>query len=136
MSREQRDRWRLGLVLAAVVAVAAWGLARALPPVAAAGYFVEDLLNGFLAPPEPQHDSIAIVAITDDSLAEHVCLAPIDRDFLADLVTRLRAAGVRAIGLDILLDRPTWPGRMRACAGRCRPPGRPWSPSPPGRPRP
>ena len=37
------------------------------------------------------------------------CRSPVDRAFLADLIERLRAAKVRAIGIDILFDQPTIP---------------------------
>ncbi len=49
------------------------------------------------------HPHIAIVTITDASLPT----TPIDRGFLADLVTAVDRAGAKAIGLDVFFRRPT-----------------------------
>ena len=93
---------------------------------------LDDLLVAFLAPAEPQHRGVAVVAIDEDTLAAAACRSPIDRFLLAGIVERLASAGVRAIGLDVLLDQPTNPeadARLgAACYGRHGPR---WSPSPP-----
>jgi CHASE2 domain-containing sensor protein len=49
------------------------------------------------------HPHIALVTITDASLPT----TPIDRGFLADLVTAIDRAGAKAIGLDVFFRRPT-----------------------------
>lgn len=66
-----------------------------------------------LAPtPDAQvRDKIAVLTITEDTLAGFAYRSPIDRGFLADLILRLDAAGARAIGLDILLDQPSDPAK-------------------------
>src|SRR5687767_14517335 len=102
------------LVLAAMVAgvaLAISGLIRVLPPLAAADDLADALLISYSAPPEPQHAGIALVVFGEDGMATAVCRAPIDRDMLADLVGRLGSAGVRAIGIDVLLDQATMPDR-------------------------
>jgi CHASE2 domain-containing sensor protein len=49
------------------------------------------------------HPHVALVTITDASLPT----TPIDRGFLADLVTAVDRAGAAAIGLDVFFRRPT-----------------------------
>ena len=68
---------------------------------------VADIRVATLSPAEPQHPAIVVVAVTEDTLAALPYRSPLDRRFLADLLRTLEAAGVRAIGLDILLDQPT-----------------------------
>ncbi|MGB0629611.1 MAG: ATP-binding protein [Alphaproteobacteria bacterium] len=45
--------------------------------------------------------------ITEDTLAQYPYRFPLDRGMLADAIERFNAAGVRAIGMDILFDQPT-----------------------------
>ena len=68
---------------------------------------VADIRVATLSPAEPQHPDIVVVAVTEDTLAALPYRSPLDRRFLAGLLRTLEAAGVRAIGLDILLDQPT-----------------------------
>jgi class 3 adenylate cyclase/CHASE2 domain-containing sensor protein len=96
-------------VAIAAAALLAPLLPRLVPPLALASHFADDLLLARLAPPAPQNEDIVVIGITDETLARLPCRAPVDRAFLAGLVERLAAAGVRAIGLDILLDAPTTP---------------------------
>lgn len=49
---------------------------------------------------------IAVVTIDDETLKD-LPSSPIDRGLLADLVTAIKEAGARAIGLDILFYKPT-----------------------------
>ena len=55
---------------------------------------------------EPVKD-IVLLLINEKSLKGYPYLSPIDRGLLADLVTAIDATGPKAIGLDIILDRPT-----------------------------
>lgn len=105
---------RDGALLAGLTAAGLWAAMAWLPPLAAADRWVEDLAVARLAPPQPQHPAIAIIAITEDSLAALPYRAPLDRGLLADLIARLRGKGVRAIGLDVLLDQPTEPAKDAA----------------------
>lgn len=95
------------LVLAALVAAAILLAVRVLPPLAIADHLVEDVAVARLAPPCRQDPGIAIIGITEDSLAALPYRAPLDRGLLARLVTLLKAKNVRAIGLDVLIDQPT-----------------------------
>ncbi len=60
-----------------------------------------------------KRDDIVIVTLTEDTLAQFPYRSPIDRGFLADLISTLDAAGPKAIGLDILLDSPSDPDKDR-----------------------
>jgi CHASE2 domain-containing sensor protein len=54
-----------------------------------------------------QHPSVAIVAITDDTLAGYRTYLPVDRGLLARVVEAVDAAGAKVIGLDFLFTSPT-----------------------------
>ena len=65
-----------------------------------------DLLTAYLSPAAKSQDRrIALVKISEDSLDGY--LSPIDRDFLGRLISRIDSAGPRAIGIDLIFDRPT-----------------------------
>ena len=91
------------------VSAAALGLTRLVPPLRSADESFRDLAIAYFSPPAPQHAGIVLVTLGEDLFATLACRSPVDRGFLADLVGRLEAAGVRAIGLDILFDQPTIP---------------------------
>jgi adenylate cyclase len=59
------------------------------------------------APPSPSEQSPIIVAIDEPSLAEIGLRWPWPRDLHAELVTALREAGAKAIGLDIIFAEPS-----------------------------
>jgi class 3 adenylate cyclase len=52
---------------------------------------------------------LVVVAIDDLSLAKSAFQSPVDRQVLASVVERLDQLGARAIALDIVLDRPSFP---------------------------
>lgn len=54
-----------------------------------------------------QHPDVAIVEITEETLAPYPYRLPADRKLLARLVRTLDKIGVRAIGIDFLFLRPT-----------------------------
>jgi len=57
------------------------------------------------------YPGIAVVAITESVLDAFPYRSPVDRQFLSDLLKKLAAKHVRAIGLDVLFDRPTEPAK-------------------------
>lgn len=59
------------------------------------------------------NDDIVIIAIRETSLARLPYASPIDRGLLAEAVEVLGRKGARAIGLDIIIDRPTEPDKDR-----------------------
>ena len=63
-------------------------------------------------PKAPSQDKdIEIVTITDHVLDQFPYQSPVDRAYLARLLTMLAAKHARAIGLDVLFDRPTEPAK-------------------------
>ena len=60
------------------------------------------------------HPEIVVVTITESVLDAFPYRSPVDRRFLSDLLNKLAAKHVRAIGVDVLLDRPTEPDKDEA----------------------
>lgn len=69
--------------------------------------WLTDLRLTSIAPAIEPHPDIVLFTITEDTLAQFPYRFPLDRGMLADSLKRLNAAGVRAIGMDILFDQPT-----------------------------
>ena len=98
------------LQVAAIVAgivVASVAAPRLFPLLGNVEKRLVDLRIAALAPREPLHPGIVIVAITEDTLAELRYRSPVDRSFLAGVLRALDQAGARAVGLDILFDQRT-----------------------------
>jgi class 3 adenylate cyclase len=72
-----------------------------------------------------QNAQVALVTITEDTLALLPYRSPVDRALLADVTLALKAAGARAIGFDILFDRPTEPDKDEAFLAAVRSEGAP-----------
>ncbi|MFC5309518.1 CHASE2 domain-containing protein, partial [Azospirillum picis] len=107
----RHPRWRLTLAVVLGSAVLAFAAARLVPPLHAADETLADRLAAGAAPAEPQHPAVALVLFGEDSFAGLACRSPLDRGMLADIVAVLAAAGVKAIGIDILFDQPTLPAQ-------------------------
>ena len=58
------------------------------------------------APAEPSKD-VVVVAIDETTLAAFPYRSPVDRAFVADLITQLSNKGAKVIGVDIIVDQPT-----------------------------
>ncbi|CAO3425530.1 CHASE2 domain-containing protein [Azospirillum endophyticum] len=82
---------------------------RLVPPLRTADESLGDRLIAAATPALPQHPAIALVLFGEDSFAGLACRSPVDRGMLADIIGVLAAAGVRAIGIDVLFDQPTLP---------------------------
>ncbi|MBF0125815.1 MAG: adenylate/guanylate cyclase domain-containing protein [Magnetococcales bacterium] len=103
-------------VLAIVVLVSAllgWGSVRHVAVLRMIEQWTGDLRLA-TPPPEPQHPEIIVVAINEETLEQFPYRAPIDRQFLSDLLLTLENKGARALLLDILLDQPTEPEKDAA----------------------
>jgi len=68
---------------------------------------VRDIRVAALSPPVPQSKEIVVVGLTEETVSQFTYRSPVDRKFLADLITTLENKGVREIGIDVLLDQPT-----------------------------
>ena len=66
-----------------------------------------DIRISALQPPEQQSKDIVLATITEETVALFQYRSPIDREFIADLIMLLQTKGVKAIGIDVLLDSPT-----------------------------
>jgi len=69
--------------------------------------FVRDTMMATISPWTSAPEGIVLVTVTEDTLKGFAYRSPIDRDFLAKLVTRLASAKPKAIGIDLLFDQPT-----------------------------
>jgi adenylate cyclase len=101
----------LALSTCLVVASQRW-----LPFVGGAENILSDLRLTMLTPPMPQDRQIVVIGITETTLERFTYRSPIDRAFLADLITALDASGASAIGIDILFDQATEPDKDAALA--------------------
>ncbi len=107
---------RRPLILSAVFALASTLLLADLAPRYAPGllrfeHYLGDVRTARLSDQLPsQHPSVAIVAITDDTLAGYRTYLPVDRDLLARVVEAVDAAGAKVIGLDFLFTSPAGDG--------------------------
>jgi len=115
------------LAVALVLCASAAGLAlpRLIPVFATAERWLVDLRVAGMSAPEPQHDRVVVVAVTEDTLAALPYRSPLDRGFLAGLVEALDAAGAAVIAIDSLFDQPTEPEkdfRLRAALTVARAP--------------
>lgn len=110
------------LALACVIALALLGWARSgLPGLEAPDRYFYDLRHVWLArAPATARPELAIVSVTDRSIASYPAIQPIDRALLAKLVTELTASGSRVIGLDLRFDRPTERAKDEALAAAIR----------------
>ena len=106
---QSRRRWQLALFVTVVASAIALLAAARLEPLAG------DLALGLAPAPTGEVTSrVAVVVVTEDTLAAFPYRSPIDRGFLAALVDRLDAAGARAVGIDILVDQPSDPAKDAA----------------------
>ncbi|MBV9046150.1 MAG: CHASE2 domain-containing protein, partial [Alphaproteobacteria bacterium] len=69
--------------------------------------FVQDWEIAFRSPPEPQDPNILILAVDEPTMQHFPYRSPLDRGFLASLLTALDAKHPKAIVLDYLFDQPT-----------------------------
>jgi class 3 adenylate cyclase/CHASE2 domain-containing sensor protein len=86
-----------------------------LPVSATIEEWSRDIRIAAATKPEPQSEDIVFIALTDETLdlPQFPYRLPVDRSFMAELIRTLEAAGVRAIGIDILFDRWTEPEKDR-----------------------
>jgi class 3 adenylate cyclase/CHASE2 domain-containing sensor protein len=96
------------LLLVFSVAMAVYG-ARFINVMAVAENWTSDLRVGFLNPWTEQNSDIVILTITENTLALLPYRSPLDRQVIGGVLERLKIAGARAVGLDILFDQPTQP---------------------------
>ena len=104
-----------GVVLAAIVggALSAMSLAGFKPEGPDAWTYDWRTLMFSRTAPEPRND-IAIVLISEDSVADYDYVSPVDRGLMAKLVRALDEAKPKAIGLDFIFDRKSENAKTQA----------------------
>jgi class 3 adenylate cyclase/CHASE2 domain-containing sensor protein len=98
------------LLLVFSISMAVYG-ARFVNVIAVAENWTSDLRVGFLNPWTEQYPDIVILTITENTLALLPYRSPLDRQVIGGVLERLKIAGARAVGLDILFDQPTQPDK-------------------------
>jgi adenylate cyclase len=76
--------------------------------------FVEDVRLALLLPAEPPDPNVLVVTISEKTLEMFPYRSPVDRGFLAEIISFIAQRGPRAIGVDILFDQPTEPAKDAA----------------------
>ena len=108
----------VGAALAAALVLSATAAALLLVrppfPLAAAERLFQASAFRLAAPMRPPHSRIVLIGISEETLSAFPYRSPVDRGFLAALIDDLAAAGVAAIGLDLLFDRATEPAKDAA----------------------
>jgi len=69
--------------------------------------FVEDWQIAFKTPPEPQDPDLLILSVDEGVMQHFPYRSPLDRGFLASLLTALDAKHPKAVVVDYLFDSPT-----------------------------
>ncbi|WP_105382278.1 CHASE2 domain-containing protein [Neorhizobium alkalisoli] len=108
------------VVIVAVFVLAAVALFSRLPGWPLIDYRAFDYLSTIGAPPLPEEGPI-IVAIDEPSFAEINVQWPWPRSQHAKLISALRAAGAKVIGLDIIFSEPSTPEEDEALAAALGP---------------
>ncbi len=106
------------LAAALLLGIALTALVRGVPVAGVPERLFDDLRIAVFAPSAPAREDIVILAVTEETLAGLPYRSPVDRGFLAELVDVLAARGVRAIGVDLLIDRPSEPAKDQALRAR------------------
>ena len=90
------------------------GLPYGVPAVQVVENRLADYRFATMARAEPQNERVVVIAITEQTLATLPYRSPVDRGFLAGLLSHLDTAGATAIGIDILFDQATEAEKDRA----------------------
>jgi class 3 adenylate cyclase len=101
------NRVAMAVLVVLLSALLASLASRYTSPLRVAENRVFDARLALLATPRPQAREIVVITITDQTLVQVPYRSPLDRDLLSELLETLQAKGVAAIGLDVLIDRPT-----------------------------
>ncbi|NBU84378.1 MAG: CHASE2 domain-containing protein, partial [Sphingomonadaceae bacterium] len=91
-------------IFAAIMAVCA---VRYLAPLTNLENKVADIRVAAMQRPMPASEDVVVVAVNEETLSAFPYRSPVDRGFLADLITQLSGKGAKVIGVDIIVDQPT-----------------------------
>ncbi|OYY70671.1 adenylate/guanylate cyclase domain-containing protein [Sphingomonas sp. 28-63-12] len=111
MTAKDIKAYRTAILVAAFAAVLATLAVQYLSFLSSLENIGRDIRVAALSPPMPQSKEIVIAGLTEETVAQFAYRSPVDREFLANLITALQAKGVREIGVDVLFDQPTEPAK-------------------------
>ncbi len=97
----------IGIALAA--AMIAFFVVRYVSFLTNLEYKAADIRVAAMQPPVEPSKDVVVVALDEATLTAFVYRSPVDRGFLADLITQLSAKGAKVIGVDVIIDQPTEP---------------------------
>jgi CHASE2 domain-containing sensor protein len=109
----QDGAWYNGVICigAALALVAIFLVPTIQPTLLRAEHWAADWRTAWLSERLPRtHPKVAVVAVTERSVAQFPYFVPINRGYVADIVDAVDKAGARAIGLDFYFTRDTEPG--------------------------
>jgi class 3 adenylate cyclase len=99
--------------LGVLSAVLAWVGVHDVAVLREGSLLLDDFRTAYFAAPRPQRSDIIVLAVDEDTVSRFPFRSPIDRSFLADLVSELGRRNVRALGIDFLFDQATNPADDR-----------------------
>jgi len=101
-------RLALGLIYVGLLSAGLFFLPRMAPALLQVEHWTADWRSALFSDQRAsQHPDIAVITISEETLAGYPYRSPIDRGLLAELVTFADKSGAKAIGLDIIFDQPT-----------------------------
>lgn len=104
--------WLMTIIIASLLCAALFLLPRLNLIPFDADHWTADWRTALLSPrAEGQDGNVALVLINDETLDGYPYVSPIDRGLIAKLIDTIDRAGAKAIGLDIVFDRPSEPAK-------------------------
>ena len=98
----------LGLIYVGALSAGLFFLPRMAPTLLEVEHWTADWRSALFSDQiESQYPDIAVITISEETLADYPYRSPIDRGLLERLVKFADRAGAKAIGLDIIFDQPT-----------------------------
>ena len=98
----------LGLVYVGLLSAGLFFLPRMAPALLQVEHWTADWRSALFSDQiSSQNPDIAVITISEETLADYPYRSPIDRGLLSELVSFADKSGAKAIGLDIIFDQPT-----------------------------
>ena len=120
MRRLRENIWLSGAFISLLSSVFTLAVVGNLSLATLAENHLNDVRVAMLSLPRPQSRNIAVVLVTDETLANYPYRSPLDRLLIADLLDELEQSSVAAIGINVLFDRPTEPDKDQILYDRLR----------------
>ena len=120
LRKMRENAWLSGALISLLTTAFTFTVIENVSLVMLAENHLSDVRVTMLSPPRPQSPNIAVVLITDETLANYPYRSPLDRLLIANLLNELEQAGAAAIGINVLFDRPTEPDKDQALYQRLR----------------